>query len=100
MNQLTFPNLEPLARSTDPVTSHLSAARFTASRRQSQKSRILAAVEALPLHTSAEIAAKTGIDRYVVARRLPDLRTDGKVRNRGSRVCTQTGERALVWERV
>jgi hypothetical protein len=31
--------------------------------------------------TSAELAAIAGLDRFMVARRLPDLRRDGRVEN-------------------
>jgi hypothetical protein len=45
-----------------------------------QRARVFAAVMAHPGWTSAELAgAATGLDRYQVARRLPELEHEGRV---------------------
>ena len=90
---------QPIARNTDPVTSHQAAAELTQSgTRAAQQHAVLEAVKKFPLRTSAEIAEAAGIDRYAAARRLPELRNSGLVRNgTESRRCGVTGKRAMVW---
>jgi len=38
-----------------------------------QRETVMKAVRSLPGHTSKEIAEKTGLDRHMIARRLPEL---------------------------
>src|ERR1700734_2798043 len=93
------PNRAPLARSSDPVTSHLAAAEFIRSgRRANQKRELLAWMrqQGRPL-TSAEIARDSGMDRHGVARRLPDLERDGLVRRCPIRQCVAMGTPAITW---
>lgn len=72
----------PLARSSDPITSHLAAQgaiRF----RQSHAQRILISLQhpAADLCMTAELIARdTGLTVVQVDRRLPELQRDGKVR--------------------
>lgn len=74
--QLDLPS-DPLSRNTDPAASFRAAEEETRSgRRTADKRRVL---EALSLHecaTSKELARITGLDRHMVARRLPDLEHD------------------------
>ncbi|MDE2256110.1 MAG: helix-turn-helix transcriptional regulator, partial [Betaproteobacteria bacterium] len=64
----------------------------------SQRAAVLKAVQALPGHTSYELANRVPIDRYVLARRLPELRKAGLVRNgQQSRECQVTGNNAMTW---
>ena len=49
--------------------------------------------------TSRELAKHMGIDRYITARRLPELRDAGIVENCEERVCT-VGKRLCVTWRV
>lgn len=72
----------PLARSSDPITSHLAAEgaiRF----RQSHAQRILSALQDLIAGdgmTAKQIARSTGLTVVQVDRRLPELQRDGKAR--------------------
>lgn len=101
MNSLFDPMniLCPIARDSDPQTSHDAAANVTASgTRAAHCATILDAVKAHPDSTAGELAAITGIDRVEVGRRLPDLRNAGLVWNPGvSRVCGEMGTRQMVW---
>ena len=93
----------PLARATDPRSSHDAAQAHVASGTHAeQKAAVLSLVRAKPDATSAELAlvAETTaipLDRYAVARRLPDLEKDGKVRRTGMRECRVSGRRAVTW---
>lgn len=89
---------QPIARSTDPETSHLAAAEVTKSgKRATQQHECLKGVKRYPGRTSAELAAALHIDRYIVARRLPELREAGKVMNGPARPCGQTRRKAITW---
>lgn len=92
-------NLAPIARHTDPQTSHLAAQAITASGvRDSQKRELLAWMRRDgATRTSMEIAIHGNFDRYTVARRLPDLRRDGFVRQCEQKICTITGRPACGW---
>ncbi len=90
----------PRARRTDPATSH-EAAEFVGATGSAaaQCGFALAAVRAFPGCTSQELASKVDGDRYMLARRLPELRDDRLVRNDGdgARTCKITGRSALTW---
>jgi response regulator of citrate/malate metabolism len=93
------PRPAPLAASADPISSHLAAAEVTASgRRDSQKREILEALraESAPV-TSMELARAAGIDRYTVARRLPDLERDRLVERGQLRDCRVSGRPCVTW---
>lgn len=86
------------ARTTDDVTSHEAAARMVASGLLNKQCReVLAALRKYPGRTSAELARDSGLERYKVARRLPDLRDQGFARKGGSRKCTHGQYRAVTW---
>ena len=88
----------PAARATDPETSHLAAAEITRSGvRGHQQSQVVAAVRAFPGCTSFELAMKTSLDRYVVARRLSECVTSGDVKKGDAKACPVTGRLALSW---
>ena len=93
------PDRAPLARSSDPLSSHLAAENFTRSgRRANQKRELLAWLRGQSMAlTSAEIARDSGMDRHGVARRLPDLERDGTVVRCGMRECGVNGGPALTW---
>ena len=57
----------------------------------------LAALEAERDEIEAEIAEAAGVDRHMVARRLPDLERDGIVSRGDVRVCTASGRPAITW---
>jgi len=88
----------PAARRTDPETSHKAAEEHTRSgARAHQQQQVTAAVRALPGRTSFELAMATGLDRYMVARRLPECVTAGTVRKGATKTCGITGKTALTW---
>lgn len=93
------PLAAPLAATADPESSHIAARKLIASgRHASQKAAILDWLRSQtePL-TSAEIAARSGFGRYLVARRLPDLARDGQVERCPMRECSTTGSQAIIW---
>lgn len=53
-----------------------------------------------PPPTSLELARKAGMDRYVVAKRLPDLEKQGLARKGIARGCRVSGEKSFTWEVV
>lgn len=89
-------NAKRHARKTDAVSSHEAAERaesFVAS----QCREVL---EGLKLHdrsTSAELAAACGMDRFMVARRLPDLSRNELVVRGPVRRCLVNGTNAIEW---
>ena len=90
----------PLARRTDPASSHEAAAQVTASGvRDSQCAAVLDALRRHPGSTSLELATASGLDRYVVARRLPELERDGRAVRGELRLCRASGgqRRAVTW---
>lgn len=89
----------PIARTSDPVTSHLAAVEVTLSgQRDEQAAMALRLVTLRPGLTSAELGEHFSVDRYVLARRLPELRAEGYVRNgETARTCKRTGKRAMTW---
>lgn len=89
----------PIARRGDPITSAHAAAWLTSSGfRDSQAGRVLDAVICWPKSTSAELARRAQIDRYICARRLPELEKLGLVTRGPIAHCTVTGRAALTWD--
>lgn len=98
-NALGFRRVEtPAARASDPITSHLAAEEVTASgKRSQQQAQAVAAVRAWPGCTSFELAMKSDLDRYALARRLPEVVLAGLVRKGEPKRCDVTGRLALTW---
>ncbi len=70
----------PIARSTDPWTSHAGAVEVTDSgRRRTQSERCLDVVLTRPGLTAGEIGELTGLGHVPAQRRLSDLKANGKV---------------------
>ena len=88
--------LETHARKTDPTSSFI-AARDNASRRQSQIHEVVSALIIFNGSTSAELAANSQIERYTVARRLPDAESKGLVKRGEPRKCAISGKCAVTW---
>jgi hypothetical protein len=89
----------PLAAAANPISSHLAAAEVTSSgRRAGQKLAIMTWLrgQSRPF-TSMEIARAADLDRYVVARRMPDLERDGLIERCAMRDCTVSNRLALTW---
>lgn len=88
----------PAARRTDPETSHAAAEVITKSgERAHQQHQTAAAVKRHPGHTSQELSELTGIDRYTLARRLPECETAGSAKRGAVTECTVTKRKALTW---
>lgn len=92
------PNIRtPAARNTDPETSHIAAEAITKSGvRAHQQRQVLAALREWPGCTSAELAQRASMDRYAVARRLPELVPTFAVQG-GARRCHVSGRPAVTW---
>ena len=87
----------PAARSTDPETSHLAAEVMTKTRvRPHPQRQVLAALREGPGRPSAEGAQPASMDRYAVARRLPELCPTFAFRG-GSTICSISGRPAVTW---
>jgi len=71
----------PRARRTDPGTSHQAAAAIAASGELGrQQQAVLDGLRRWPGLTSLELAGRLRLDRYQVARRLPELEGCGLAR--------------------
>ena len=97
MDLFTFLESVPASATADPVTSHEAAAAITASGTRAAQTRTVAdVVKQKPGATSAELAAAFGMDRHMVAKRLPDAEKAGLVYRGPARVCETTrGKRPL-----
>lgn len=79
-----LPLFDALSRRTDPPSSRQAAQSLRASGQLGkQLAEVLAALETHGPCTSKELAQRSGIDRYVTARRLADLLRLAKVPTRG-----------------
>lgn len=89
----------PVARNTDPITSHMAASEITVSGVRSDQCRqVLALVAMYPDKTSFELSTRSrDLDRYQVARRISDLEHAGVVRKNGKRACFMSGRKAVTW---
>ena len=88
----------PIARNTDPESSHLAAREITASgKREDQQHQTIAAVQRYPGLTMQELAARTNLCRFMLGRRISECETAGKVRRGQKRKCTVTGRQAEPW---
>ncbi|MHC1668126.1 winged helix-turn-helix domain-containing protein [Stenotrophomonas maltophilia] len=86
------------ARNTDPDTSHDAAHHIVDSgARKAQQQRVAAAVRQHPGLTSRELADVAGMDRHMVARRLPELEADGVVVHGAPRKCRISEMRCQTW---
>lgn len=87
-----------LARSTDPESSQDAAEATTRSGRAAgQRRAVLAALCVEDGATSAELAERMNVSRYMPARRLPELERLGYVRRGEARICAAHGTKALTW---
>jgi RIO-like serine/threonine protein kinase len=92
----------PRARRDDARSSHDAAAAIESSgTARLQAERVLAALRKYPNSTSRELAQYARLDRYEVARRLPELHEAGLVtRYDVSAItvpCSVSGKRAVRW---
>lgn len=95
--QSAFDFASPRARNTDPMSSHEAAERQRHGRANTDAMAVLACVKAMQGATSAELAAFYGLDRHMIARRLPDLEERQLVRRGEIRKCKAHGTNAVTW---
>ena len=95
--QLALNLASPRARNTDPASSHEAANRQRKGRANSDAMIVLACVKTMPGATSAELAMFYGLDRHMVARRLPDMEERGLVKRGAIRKCKAHGTNAVMW---
>ena len=87
------------ARHADPESSHAAARELVKSGRGlAQRAEVLEALTRYGSCTSRELAFKSGLDRYTIARRLPELERSHVVYKSGQRQCSTNGRLAVVWE--
>lgn len=87
-----------LARSIDISTSHEAGSYVAASGIQrDQRSMAAAAVKRHPGLTSMKLADVTGLDRYMLARRLPELLKTKQVWRGPAMPCPVSGRSACTW---
>ena len=89
----------PVAAKDDPGTSQAAGESVTGSgKREGQQMAALALVKRYPGCTSLELARKGGtLDRYVLARRLPEIEKGGLVYQSTPKVCGISGYKAVTW---
>jgi hypothetical protein len=88
----------PAWRRSDPPTSRLAAEEITRSgTRAIQRQAVLELVRAHPRSTSLELARHSRLDRFSIARRLPELEAMGMVRKCGQRECSVGHRQAVTW---
>ena len=85
-----------LARNTDPDTSHIAAEKAMAFIPK-QLTTTLAAVQENAKLTARELSNRTGLDYYMLCRRLPELRDEGLVCNGKPRRDTSTNRLMQTW---
>lgn len=88
-----------LARHTDPITSHESAA-LVGEFSGAHCARILAAIRKLGMAGAEQIAREVGLDAYQVRKRIVSLSENGYVRLTGDTRKTSTGRSERVWVAV
>lgn len=87
-----------LARRSDPSTSHAAGERLRESGKlRAQQQSVLDALTRWPGSTAVELATNSGLDRYLVSRRLPELAKAGHVRRMAPRVCKVNGSAQTTW---
>lgn len=93
-----FKRAEYLARRTDPESSHLAAKHMVESGGLGVQQRIAYnLVRHHPGYTSDELARLGQLDRYQLARRLPELERAGYIQRGHIRKSHITGRPAVTW---
>lgn len=86
------------ARATDSSGSHEAADRIVRSGVQAQqKLQSEAAVKRHPGMTSMQLARATGMDRHMLARRLPELAREGRVHRGAKALCPISNITVCTW---
>lgn len=88
----------PVARATDPGTSHKAATMITRSGQRITQSQITAQmVRQHPNHTCSELGEIGPLNERQLSRRLTDAQRAGLIRPTGERTCRVTGTDARTW---
>lgn len=86
------------ARNTDPDPSHEAARDLVDSGTQAQQhAQVASALRQHPGLTSRELAFSSGLDRHMVARRLPELEAEGLAVHGAPRICSMSRKRCQTW---
>ena len=96
--QPSFDFTAPIARRSDPPTSHRSAAEHTATGARGANAELLyAAIAAHPDLTCGELLDFSGLDRAECSKRLSDLHATFRIEAVAVRRCSVTGKNARTW---
>jgi hypothetical protein len=88
----------PIARNSDPFTSHEAAEVLTMTGVRAAQQRLAAlAVKQYPGLTSLELSQRARMDRYMLARRLPECEEAKEVRRGQVKKCSVSGRSAVTW---
>lgn len=99
--QLGLPlRVGPLARATDPTTSHVAAASMGQGAARHRAMILYELQRDRRPRTYAEIADACGLEKHQVARRLPELLDEGVVRRLAAMRDTPSKRPAHLWEAV
>jgi hypothetical protein len=91
----------PLARRSDPASSHLAAAEVELSGTVNRhEAIILAGVKQQPGSTADELALVTGLDRVAIGKRLREMVRKGMLSEGPMRACRVKGRMMLTWHPV
>lgn len=97
-NQLDLLSSSPVSRTNDPETSKAAEDLINRSGlRRGQQTRVARALFENPGQTSAEYGAIIGTDRFMPARRLPELAAAKLARRGKPRKCRETGNPCTIW---
>jgi predicted Rossmann fold nucleotide-binding protein DprA/Smf involved in DNA uptake len=86
----------PLARRSDPATSHAAAARV-AEFAAGQHAQIIEALRQGPA-TVYGIAERTGIEAHAVGKRVPELAREGLIAETGKTEPSPSGRQCRLWK--
>lgn len=85
----------PTSHKNDPITSYKAA---DTANIKGQALQVYEALKRYPNRTARELSEASGIDYYIVQRRLSILRTNGLAKTIGERVCVFTNRECKVWD--
>lgn len=92
---------QPLSHRGDPVSSYKAGNRALRSRKiRGQTQAVLEALKRHPNTTSAELARLADLDRYAVARRLPNLAHRGLAERGPERMCSVCRCPCVTWRAI
>jgi len=94
----------PRARNTDPHTSHIAGRDIANSgiaglQRKTVLLNLRRYASEVP-RTSAELAKIANLDRFMVARRLPELERSGDAARNMALTCPVTGRKSITWRAI